>query len=65
MLAALEEAILADMSVADRSVLLIRLGELMQTTKQKTKRKNGAVVEKILALQDENHETQGSPSMAA
>lgn len=63
-LAALEEAIPADMSVADRSVLLVRLGDLMQTTKQKTKRKNGAVVEKILA-QDEGHEDRAVPSMAA
>lgn len=62
-LAALEEAIPPDMSVADRSVLLVRLGELMQVTKRKKKRKHSAVVESILAA-DKKHEA-GLPSMAA
>ena len=62
-LAALEEAIPVDMSVADRSVLVMRLGELMQTAKRKKKRKHGPVVDKILALQDEQYETK--PSIAA
>ena len=51
-LGALEQAIPSGMSVADRSVLLMRLGELMQTTKSKRTRKHGATVDKILSLQD-------------
>lgn len=58
LLAALEEAIPADMSVADRSVLLLRLGELVQTTKRRRKQKHGVVVDKILALQDEGYKNK-------
>src|SRR5262245_12109418 len=51
-LAALEEAIQPALSIADRSVLMMRLGELMQTAKLRRNRKHGAVVDKILSLQD-------------
>jgi hypothetical protein len=63
-LAALEQGIPQTMSIADRSVLLTRLGELMQKAMLKKNRKHGAVVEKILSLQD-GHEVRGLPSVAA
>ena len=64
-LTALEHAIPPTMSVSDRSILLMRLGELMHITMHKKRRKHGVVVDKILDLQDEGHEAQGLPSMAA
>ncbi len=64
-LTALEAAIPASMSVSDRSVLLMRLGELMQSTMSKRKPKTRATVEKILSLQDSKPGSEGLPSSAA
>jgi hypothetical protein len=64
-LTALEAAIPTSMSVADRSVLLMRLGELMQSTMSKRKPKTRATVEKILSLQDSKPVSEGLPSAAA
>jgi hypothetical protein len=50
--AALEQAIPPGMSIADRSVLLRRLGEIMQTVRLKPRRRKGAIVEGILSSQD-------------
>ena len=52
-LGALEQAIPPKMSVADRSILLMRLGEVLQRTKSKRSRKHGAVVDKIISSQDQ------------
>lgn len=65
LLDALAEAIPPAMSIADRSVLLTRLGELMQSTQAKRKRKHGVAVERILASQEEGHDAQQVPSLAA
>lgn len=59
-LGALEQAIPRKMSVADRSILLIRLGEIFQGKKSKRSRKHGAVVDKIISLQ-ENEMAAESP----
>jgi hypothetical protein len=48
---ALDEAISPEMAIADRSVLLMRLGQQMEAVKSKGKRKHGAVIEEILASQ--------------
>ena len=48
---ALDEAISPGMAVADRSVLLMRLGQQMEAVKSKRKRKHGTVIEEILASQ--------------
>lgn len=61
-LGALEEAIPETMSVADRSVLLMRLGSQMQMTKSKRARKHGAVIDKIIASQSSNQLAQISVS---
>ena len=57
-LGALSEAIPETMSVADRSVLLMRLGSQMEATKSKRVRKHGAVIENILASQSSTQVTQ-------
>ena len=62
LLDALDEAIPREMTVADRSVLVLRLGQQMQATKSKRQRKHGAVVDKILASQSSNHVAQSSVS---
>jgi len=64
-LAALEESIPSSMSVADRSVLLMRLGQLMHSTKWKRQPKTRSVVEKILSLQDGGAGVTGLSSAAA
>lgn len=51
-LGALELAIPPKMSVADRSILLMRLGEVLQMRKSKRSRKHAVVVDKIISLQD-------------
>jgi len=51
-LGALEQAIQPALSIADRSVLMMRLGDMMQAAKSKRNRKHGTVVDKILSLQD-------------
>lgn len=61
-LGALEEAIPETMSVADRSVLLIRLGGQMEIAKSKRRRKHGAVIEKILTSQGSDQFAQVSLS---
>ena len=55
-LGALEQAIPPKMSVADRSILLTRLGEVLQLRKSKRGRKHGAVIEKIMSLQNDGQE---------
>ena len=55
---ALDEAISPEMAVADRSVLLMRLGQQMEAVKSKRKRKHGAVIEEILASQGSNQIAQ-------
>ena len=57
-LGALEEAIPETMSVADRSVLLMRLGSQMLMTKSKRTRKHGVVIDKIIASQSNNQVVQ-------
>lgn len=57
-LGALDEAISPGMAVADRSVLLMRLGEQMQAAKSKRTRKHSAVIENILASQSSTQVTQ-------
>jgi hypothetical protein len=61
-LGALDEAISPGMAVADRSVLLMRLGQQMEATKSKRKRKHGAVIDEILASQGNNQVAQISIS---
>lgn len=61
-LGALDEAISPEMSVADRSVLLMRLGQQMEATKSKRKRKHGTVIDEILAAQANNQGAQISIS---
>ena len=63
-LGALEEAIHPALSIADRSVLMMRLGELMQTAKSKRNRKHGTVVDKILSMQDSESAAQAVVSGA-
>jgi len=57
-LGTLEEAISPTMPVADRAVLLRRLGEQMATVKSKQTRRNGTVIEKILTSQDRGQVSQ-------
>lgn len=57
-LGALDEAISPEMAVADRSVLLMRLGQQMEATKSKRKRKHGEVIDEILASQGSNQIAQ-------
>jgi hypothetical protein len=64
MLGALEQAIPPEMSVADRSILLMRLGDVLQTTKSKRSRKHAAVVDKIISLQENGRETESLVSVA-
>jgi hypothetical protein len=61
-LGALDEAISPGMAVADRSVLLMRLGQQMEAAKSKRKRKHGAVIDEILASQGNNQLAQISIS---
>lgn len=51
-LGALELAIPPKMSVADRSILLMRLGEVLQIRRSKRTRKHAGVVDKIISQQD-------------
>jgi hypothetical protein len=57
-LGALEQALPLNMSVSDRSILLMRLGEVLQRTKSKRSRKHGAVVDKIISSQENGLETE-------
>jgi hypothetical protein len=61
-LGALDEAISPAMAVADRSVLLMRLGQQMEATKFKSRRKHGAVIDEILASPGSNQSAQISIS---
>jgi hypothetical protein len=61
-LAALDQAISPEMAVADRSVLLMRLGSEMDAAKSKRTRKHGTVIEKILASEGNNQVAQISIS---
>ena len=58
---ALERAIPAEMTIANRSALLRRLGEVMHTVKQKRLRKHRSVVDKILSGQDKASYASGKP----
>ena len=58
---ALDEAISPGITVADRSVLLMRLGTQLEATQSKRARKHGRVIEKILASQS-NNQAQASAS---
>jgi hypothetical protein len=64
-LGALEEAIPPRMSVADRSILLIRLGELLQKTKSKRNRKHAALVDKIISSQESGAEAESPISLVS
>jgi len=57
-LGALDEAISPAMSVADRSVLLMRLGNQVEAAKSKRTRKHGAIIDKVLASQGTNEAVQ-------
>jgi len=65
MLGALEEAIPPQMSVADRFILLMRLGELLQRTKAKRNRKHAAVVDKIISSQENGPEAESTRSFVS
>jgi hypothetical protein len=63
MLGALDQAIPPKMSVADRSILFMRLGEVLQKTRSKRSRKHAAVVDMIISSQESGREAESPVSV--
>ena len=60
---ALEQGIPPKMSVSDRSILLMRLGEVLQRAKSKRSRKHAAVVDMIISSQENGLEAESPISV--